>query len=110
MIRLNYVIYMATFGCWDSAVGTATGYGAGRPKGRNSSLGRVKNFHFSTSSIQLVGPTQPPLQWVSMDLSQGVRRHGGKGDYSPQTIAEVKKLQFFTHIPLYVFMAQLSIS
>jgi hypothetical protein len=40
-----------------------------RPRGRNSSPGRVKNFLFSTSSRPALGPTQPPIQWVLGDIS-----------------------------------------
>jgi hypothetical protein len=37
---------------------------AGRPRGRSSSPGRVKNFHFSMSSRPALGSTQPPIEWV----------------------------------------------
>jgi hypothetical protein len=37
---------------------------AGRPRGRSSSPGRVKNFHFSASSRPVVGSTQPSVEWV----------------------------------------------
>jgi hypothetical protein len=33
-----------------------------RQRSRNSSRGRVKNFHFSISFRLAVGPTQPPNQ------------------------------------------------
>jgi hypothetical protein len=36
----------------------------GRQRGRSSSPGTVKNFLFSTSSRSVLGPTQPPIQWV----------------------------------------------
>jgi hypothetical protein len=42
---------------------------AGRPRGQSSSPGRVKNFLFSTSSRQLLGPNQLPIQWVPGALS-----------------------------------------
>jgi hypothetical protein len=42
-------------GSLDSAVGIATGYGAGRPRGRSWSPGRVKKFLFSKSSRPAVG-------------------------------------------------------
>jgi hypothetical protein len=48
----------------NSAVGTATGYEAGRPKGRSSSPGKVKNLLFSTMSRPALGSTQPLIQWV----------------------------------------------
>jgi hypothetical protein len=37
---------------------------AGRPRGRSSSPGRVKNFLFFKSSRPALGFTQPPIQWV----------------------------------------------
>jgi hypothetical protein len=42
---------------------------AGRPRSRSSSPSRVKNFLFSTSSRPALGPTQPPIQWVSGAVS-----------------------------------------
>jgi hypothetical protein len=44
---------------------------AGCPRVRNSSPGRVKNFHFSISSRLALGSTQPPIQWVPGALPQG---------------------------------------
>jgi hypothetical protein len=35
---------------------------AGRPRGRSSSPGRVKNFNFSISSKPALGFTQPPIK------------------------------------------------
>jgi hypothetical protein len=46
----------------DSAVGIATGYRAGRSRGRSSSPGRVKNFHISILFRPATGPTQPSFQ------------------------------------------------
>jgi hypothetical protein len=37
---------------------------AGKPMGRSSSPGRLKNFLFSTSSRPALGSTQPPTKWV----------------------------------------------
>jgi hypothetical protein len=54
----------------DNAVGIATGYRL-RPGGRSSSSGRVKNFLFSTSSRQALGPTQPTIQSLPGALSPG---------------------------------------
>jgi hypothetical protein len=44
---------------------------AARPRGRSSSLCRVKNFHFSVSFKLALGSTQPPIQWVPGCLSTG---------------------------------------
>jgi hypothetical protein len=68
-----YSSYHCRNGSRDSVVGIATGYGL---RGRNSSLGRVKNFFFSTSSRQVLGSTQSPIQWVPGALSPGVKRLG----------------------------------
>jgi hypothetical protein len=37
---------------------------AGRPRGRSSSPGTVKNFLFSMSSRPALGSNQTPIQWV----------------------------------------------
>jgi hypothetical protein len=65
---------------------------AGRQRGRSLSLGRVKNFLFSTSSRPFLGPIQLAIQWVPGALPPGVKRSGRKTDHSPQTSAEVKKI------------------
>jgi hypothetical protein len=43
----------------------------GRLRGRGSSPGRVKNFHFSMLSRPALASTQPPIQWVPGALSWG---------------------------------------
>jgi hypothetical protein len=54
----------------DSSVGIATGYGLDDQRG--GSPGRVKKiFHFSISSRQVLGSTQPPIKWVPGTLSRG---------------------------------------
>jgi hypothetical protein len=83
---------------------------AGRLRSRSSNPSRVKNFLFSTSSRPALGPTQPPIQWVPVVFSPGVKRPGREADYSPPTSAEVKKTWIYTSTPLYVFMAQCLIS
>jgi hypothetical protein len=77
---------------------------AGRPRGRSSSPGKGKTCLFSTSSRPVLGPTQPPIQWVPGALSQGVKRPGREADHSP-TSAEVKKTWVYTSTPPYAFIA-----
>jgi hypothetical protein len=79
-------------------------------RGRSSSTGRIKNFLFSTSSRQALGPTQLPIQWVPETLSPGVKRLGHEADHSPRTSAEVKKMWIYTSTPLYAFMVYCLIS
>jgi hypothetical protein len=73
----------------DTAVGVATGYvlddrGVGVQVPAGSRI-------FSTSSRPVLGPTQPPIQWVLGPLYPGVMRPGRQADHSPPTSAEVKK-------------------
>jgi hypothetical protein len=89
----------------DSVVGIATGYGLDDRGIRSSSPGRVKNFLFSTSSRPALGSTQPPIEWILVALSPGVKRQERDADRSPPTSAEVKKMWIYTFTPLYAFMA-----
>jgi hypothetical protein len=74
---------------------------AGRPKGRGSSPGRIKNFLFSTSSSVALGPTQPPIQWVPGALSARVKWPWREADHSAPTSAEVKKnVNLYIHSPV----------
>jgi hypothetical protein len=61
----------------------------GRPKGRSSSPGKVKNFLFSASFRLVLGSHQPSTPWVPGALSPGVERLGREEDYSPPTSAVV---------------------
>jgi hypothetical protein len=63
----------------------------GRPRGRILRLGGGKNFDFHVSSRPALGPTQPPIEWVSGALSPGTKQPGREADNSPPTSAEVKK-------------------
>jgi hypothetical protein len=47
-------------------------------------------FLFVTESTVL-GPTQPPIQWVPGALSLGVKRPGREANHSPPSDAEVKE-------------------
>jgi hypothetical protein len=65
---------------------------AGRPRGRSSSPGGGRNFHFSKSSRPALGSTQHPIQWIPDPLYAGVKRPGREADHSPPTSAKVKKM------------------
>jgi hypothetical protein len=73
----------------DGVVGIATGYGLDAGMGPSSSLGRGKNFLFSTSSRPALGPTHPPIQRVHGALSPGVKRLVREAYHTP-TSTEVK--------------------
>jgi hypothetical protein len=77
----------------------------GRPRGRSSRPGKVKNFLFSTSSRPALRPTQPPIQWVRGALSSGLKRTRREADHSPPASVEVKEMWIYTSTPPYVFMA-----
>jgi hypothetical protein len=48
-------------------------------------------FHFATASKRALGPTQPPIHWISRALSPEVNQPGRETDHSPPSSAEVKK-------------------
>jgi hypothetical protein len=79
--------------------------GAGLPRVRSYSPGKVKNFLFSTSSRSALGSTQPPIQWVRGALSPGVKWPGREADHSSPSSAEVKKMWIYASTPPYVFIA-----
>jgi len=54
---------------------------------------RLNIFLFTTASRPAVGPTQPPIQWLPVAVSLGVKRPGAEADHSPPSSAEVKKMR-----------------
>jgi hypothetical protein len=72
---------------------------ASQPWGPTSSSGRIKNFHFSTSSRSALRPTQPPTQWVPGTFSVRVKQPGGETAHSPPTSWKVKKKWVYTSTP-----------
>jgi hypothetical protein len=64
-----------------------------------------------------LGPTQPPVQWVSGTLSLGIRQLGHEADSSPPFSTEVKNVWSYASTPVtsswhgtqlnsgYIFMA-----
>jgi hypothetical protein len=92
------------FRSWDSTVSIATGYRLD-DRGRSSSPSRIKNILFSALSRLVLGPTQPPIQWVPGALSSEVKQPGREADHSPPASAKVKKLWIYTSTLPYTFMA-----
>jgi hypothetical protein len=85
-----------------NSVSIVTGYGLADRGGRVRAP--VGARIFSMSSTPVLGPTQPPIQWVSGALSPGVKRPERGADHSPPTSAEVKKMWICISTPPYVFM------
>jgi hypothetical protein len=48
-------------------------------------------IHFLYHIRNALGPTQPPIQWLTGALSLGVKRPGREADHSPLSSAEVKE-------------------
>jgi hypothetical protein len=62
-----------------------------RQRDLSSSPGMVNNLHFSILSRLVLGPNQPPIQWVPEEISQGVKRPGCEAEHLPPISADVKK-------------------
>jgi hypothetical protein len=88
----------------DSSVGIALGYGLDDRGSRFDSKRGLGIFLFTTASRMALGPTQPPIQWVSGALSLGVKRPEREADHSLPSSAKVKNAWSYTSIPRYVFM------
>jgi hypothetical protein len=80
------------------------GSGATILRGRCSTPGRVKNFHFSNSPTPALGFTQHPI-WVQGALSPEVKQPGREADHSPPTSSEVKRMWIYTSTPPCAFIA-----
>jgi hypothetical protein len=74
-----------------------------------SSPGRGWEFFSSSESRQALGPTQPPIQWVTGVSPLGVKRPGRETDHSPPSSAEVNNSWSCTSTPQYAFMAWCSV-
>jgi len=67
-----------------------------------------KASHFVISRTAL-GPTQPPIQWVTGALSLGVKRPGHEADHSPPSSTEVKEwVELYLHSPIRLHRVVLS--
>jgi hypothetical protein len=51
------------------------------------------------SSRPVLGPLQPPMQWVTGALPMVVKRSGSEADHSPPSSAEVKNTWSYTSTP-----------
>jgi hypothetical protein len=85
--------------------GIALGYGLDDRGSRVRFPAGAGNFLLTTVSRTALGPTQPPIQWVTGALSLGVKRLGREADHSPPSCAEVKNAWSYTSTPQYVFVA-----
>jgi hypothetical protein len=68
------------------------------------------NVLFSTASRPVLGPTQPPIQWVPEAPSAGVKRSNREAHHSNAISAEVKNagaipsLAIGTNLPIYTWL------
>jgi hypothetical protein len=82
----------------DSSVGIALGYGLDDRGSRVRFPAGAGNF--SLHQRVQNGPTQPPIQWVTVPLCLGIKRPGREADHSPPSSAEVKDWrQLHLHSP-----------
>jgi hypothetical protein len=84
----------------DSSVGIETGYRLDGKRDRILSPGRVKNFLFSTAPRLVLGPTQPPLQWVRDAPSSGVKRPGREITTHLQLVPTSRKRGSMYQLPI----------
>jgi hypothetical protein len=52
---------------------------------------RLGIFLSTTASRMALGPTKPPIQWITGALSLRVKRPGSEADHSPPSSAKVKE-------------------
>jgi hypothetical protein len=84
----------------DSSVGIALDYGLDERVLRFDSRRRLGIFLFTTVSRMALRPIQPPIQWVPVALSLGVKRPVRKADHSHPSSAEVKEcVKLYLHSP-----------
>jgi hypothetical protein len=83
----------------------ATGYGLDDRMIGVRFPARAGNFLFDTMSRSPLGPTQPPIQYLSGALSVGVKRPGREADHSLSSSDRSKNERRYTSTPQYVFMA-----
>jgi hypothetical protein len=89
--KKNYHLLDYTQGSRDSSVGIELGYELDDRGSRVRLLRGLGIFLFTTASRPVLGPTQPPIQWVTGALSLRVKLQGHEADHSPPASAEVKE-------------------
>jgi hypothetical protein len=80
----------------DSSVGIALSYGLDDRGSWVQFQAGLGISLFTTASRTALGPTQPPIQWVTGALSLGVKRPGREADQSPPSSAAVKNAWSYT--------------
>jgi hypothetical protein len=62
--------------------------------------GNFSLHHRVQNGSEVLGSTQPPIQWVPGAFSLGVKRPGCEDDHSPPSSAEVKEcVELYLHSP-----------
>jgi len=65
-----------------------------------SRSGRGWGFYlFTTASRLVLGPTQPPIQWVAGTLSLGAKHPVHEADHSPPSNAKVRDAWSYMYTP-----------
>jgi hypothetical protein len=84
----------------DSKVDIATGYGLDDWVVGVLCPGGSNNFHFCMLSRLVLGPSQPPTQWIQGALSLGVKWPGMKLAIHHQLVPRTKKCGSCIHSPV----------
>jgi hypothetical protein len=63
-------------------------------------------FVFTILSRPALGTSQPPMQWLLLAITTGVKRPRPEADYLPQSSAEVKNTLIYSFTAQYVFMTR----
>jgi hypothetical protein len=87
----------------DSSVGTALCYGLDDRAARVRFPAGAGNLSFTTASRTALGPTQPPIQWVTGAIFLGVKRPVRETDHSSPSMPRSKNEWRYIPIPQYAF-------
>jgi hypothetical protein len=61
---------------------------------------RQETCFYSTAFSVTLGPTQPPIHWISGTIYSRVKLQGGEADHSPPSDTEVKNVELYLHAPI----------